>query len=185
MTGQSKRHATFLGFQGMQFVRPENWEQKREFWLVHKIIAEISSETKQLINEFYESDEVSRLLPGRKDCVSVKLTYRNREREFKSVCYFLNYLKSTSTLKRRIPMFVGFSTFATLRPKWCVTLSASGSHSECVCTYLQNVRMMLSAVNPALDYKCVLSFCVCDIYNQKCMLHHFDDCPVKLMLNVF
>ena len=30
------------------------------------------SETKQLITEFYESDEVSCLLPGKKDCVSVK-----------------------------------------------------------------------------------------------------------------
>ena len=84
-------------------------------------------------------------------------------------------------------MFVGFSTSATLRPKWCMTLSASGSRSVCVCTYQQNVGLMLSAVNPALDYKYVLSFCVCDIYKQKCMLHHFDDCPcpVKLMLNVF
>ena len=36
---------------------------------------------------------------------------------------------------------------------------------------------MLGAVNPALDYKYVLLFCVCDIYNQKCMLHHCDDCP--------
>ena len=82
-------------------------------------------------------------------------------------------------------MFAGLSTFATLRPKWCVTPSASGSHSVSVWTYLQNVRLMLSAVNPALDNKYVLSFCVCDIYNQKCMLHHFDDYPVKLTLNVF
>ena len=32
----------------------------------------LSSETKQLITEFYESDEVSCLRPGKKDCVSVK-----------------------------------------------------------------------------------------------------------------
>ena len=57
------------------------------------------------------------------------------------------------------------------------TVGASGSHSVCVYTYHQNVKLMLSAVNAALDYKYVLSFCVCDIYNQKCMLHHCDDCP--------
>ena len=36
---------------------------------------------------------------------------------------------------------------------------------------------MLGAVNPALDYKYVLLFCVCDIYYQKCMLHQCEDCP--------
>ena len=36
---------------------------------------------------------------------------------------------------------------------------------------------MLCAVNPDLDYKYVLSFYICDIYNQKCMLHHCDDSP--------
>lgn len=72
---------------------------------------------------------------------------------------------------------VRFSTFATLRPKWCVTVGTSGSHNVCVCTYHQNVKLMLNVVNPALDYKYVLSLCVCDISNKKCMLHHCDDCP--------
>ena len=72
---------------------------------------------------------------------------------------------------------VRFSTFATLRPKCCVTVGASGSHSLCVCTYHQNVELMLSAVNPALDCKYILSFFVCDICNQTCMLHHCDDYP--------
>ena len=34
----------------------------------------LSSEIKQLITEFYESDKVCRLLPRKKDCISVKLT---------------------------------------------------------------------------------------------------------------
>ena len=40
----------------------------------------LNSETKQLITEFYESDEVSRLLPGKKDCFSVKLTDGSKTR---------------------------------------------------------------------------------------------------------
>ena len=44
---------------------------------------------------------------------------------------------------------------------------------------------MLSAVNPALDYKYVLSFCVCDIYNKKCMLYHCDDCPSEIDVKRF
>ena len=34
----------------------------------------LSSETKQLITKFYESDGVSCSLPGKKDCISFKLT---------------------------------------------------------------------------------------------------------------
>ena len=31
MTDEFKRHATFLGFQSMQFIRPGNFEQREEF----------------------------------------------------------------------------------------------------------------------------------------------------------
>ena len=33
----------------------------------------ISQETKQHLLAFYESEEISRLLPGKKDCVSIQL----------------------------------------------------------------------------------------------------------------
>ena len=33
----------------------------------------ISQETKQYLLAFYESEEISRLLPGKKDCVSIQL----------------------------------------------------------------------------------------------------------------
>ena len=43
-------------------------------------MAGLSSETKQLITEFYESDEVSHLLPGKEDNISVKLTDGSKTR---------------------------------------------------------------------------------------------------------
>ena len=108
---------------------------------VHKIIAEysqdgLSSETKQFITEFYESDEVSRLLPGKKDCVSVKLKDGSKTRVQKRL--LLSNL-SEIYVQENPNVSVGFSTFTTLPPKWCVTIGASGSHSVYVCTYLQNV----------------------------------------------
>ena len=137
----------------------------------------LSTETKQLINEFYESDEVSSLLLGKKDCVSVKLTDGSKTRAQKRLL-LSNLSEIYVHFKEENPnVSVGFSTFATLRPNWYVTVGASGSRSVFVCTYHQNVTLMLSAVNPALGYKYVLSFCVCDIHNQNCMLHHCDDCP--------
>lgn len=74
---------------------------------------------------------------------------------------------------------VGFSTFATLRPKWCVPVGASGTRNVCVCTYHQNVKLMLSCIDKSLDYKELLKLCVCDVNNENCMLHHCDSCPDK------
>ena len=40
---------------------------------------------------------------------------------------------------------VGLSKFCKLRPKWCVTVSSSGSHSVCVCEIHQNTKLMVDA----------------------------------------
>ena len=40
---------------------------------------------------------------------------------------------------------VGFSKFADLRPKHCVLAGASGTHSVCVCTIHQNVKLMINS----------------------------------------
>ena len=38
---------------------------------------------------------------------------------------------------------VGFSKFAELRPRHCVLAGASGTHSVCVCTIHQNIKLMM------------------------------------------
>ena len=66
-----------------------------------------------------------------------------------------------------------------------MTVGASGSNSVCVYTYHQNVKLMLTVVNPGLDYKHVLSFYVCDIYNKIVCCITVMIAQVKLMLNFF
>ena len=45
-----------------------------------------------------------------------------------------------SEFKERFPdRKIGFSKFAELRPKHCVLVGASGTHSVCVCTVHQDV----------------------------------------------
>lgn len=38
---------------------------------------------------------------------------------------------------------VGFSKFATLRPSECVFVRSAGTHTVCVCTYHQNVKLAI------------------------------------------
>ena len=50
------------------------------------------------------------------------------------------------SFKGRLPgIKVGFSTFATLTPKWCVLAGSAGTHVVCVCAINQNVIIMLKS----------------------------------------
>ena len=103
----------------------------------------LPSETVKLVIEFYESDEISRTMPGRKDFVSVRQEGKRVHVQKKLV---LSNLKEVyCAFKDAFPnKKIGFSKFAELRPPRCVLAGASGTHSVCVCTIHQNVKLMFS-----------------------------------------
>ena len=100
-------------------------------------------ETVDTVCMFYESDDISRVMPGKKDFVSVK---KDGKRQHVQKRLVLSNLKEVHRkFKERFPHYkVGFSKFAELRPKHCVLAGASGTHSVsvCVCTIHQNVKLM-------------------------------------------
>ena len=100
---------------------------------------------KQRVIEIYESDEYTRQCPGKKDFVSVRT---NNVKVHKQKRLILVRLKELHLeFKKLYPEHkVGFSKFCELRPKWCLTVDSSGSHSVCVCSYHQNAKMMYSAL---------------------------------------
>ena len=53
---------------------------------------------------------------------------------------------------------VGFSPFASQRPKWCI-LAGQSVHTLCVCTYRPNINVISSN----LEYKDLMSMIVCDV----------------------
>ena len=56
-------------------------------------------------------------------------------------------------LKAHPNMKIGFSKFCSMRPKWCVTSSSSGTHSVCVCSYNQNAVLLTNGANINENYK--------------------------------
>jgi len=83
--------------------------------------------------------------------------------------------------KEKYPQYpIGSSKFAELRPKWCVLAGASGTHSVCVCTTHQNIKLMIDAVNlknlsrdsgiKLGDYKDYLEFILCKRPTAACHL---------------
>ena len=104
----------------------------------------LPQETTDLVTQFYESDDISRVMPGKKDFVSVRKEGRRVHVQKRLV---LSNLKEVySEFKSQFHYKVGFSKFAELRPKHCVLAGASGTHSVCVCTIHQNVKLMVPAV---------------------------------------
>ena len=116
---------------------------------------------KQRVIEIYESDEYTRQCPEKKDFFSVRI---NNVKVHKQKRLILVRLKELHLeFKKLYPEHkVGFSKFCELRPKWCLTVDSSGSHSVCVCSCHQIAKLMCSALpnSHLIYYKDLMKVCV-------------------------
>ena len=138
----------------------------------------ITNEQKSIVEKFYESDEISRCCPGMKEYLTIRNADGEKVKEQKRL--LLGNLKELFQLYKSEPNNpkIGFSTFAKLRPKYCVLAGSGGTHSVCVCTYHQNVKLQLAAIGDAsLNYKDLMNYSVCSTENSNCMMHMCKDCP--------
>lgn len=136
----------------------------------------------KVVNEFYNNDLYSRLMPGKKDYVSVKVNGKRTKMQKRLLLFDLNELYDLFKKTER-SINVGFSTFAKLRPKHCLLVGASGTHSVCVCTIHQNCKLMLDAIDiqnltkneeqPINSYKDCIQQMVCENPTSEC---HLDEC---------
>ena len=146
----------------------------------------LPAETIDLVQSFYESDEVSRMMPGCKDFVSVR---KAEGRVHVQKRLILSNLKETCKLfKEEYPdKKIGFSKFADVRPKHCVLAGASGTHSVCVCTIHQNVNLMMVGGKiasltandsiPLTTCDHCLAQIICNPPQPKCYLNTCTSCP--------
>ena len=87
--------------------------------------------------------------------------------------------------KERFPdCKIGLSKFAELRPKHCVLAGASGTHTACVCTIHQNVKLMSFAmqISELPTYHHCLAKIMCNPPHPRCYLGECDVCPGIEML---
>ena len=85
-------------------------------------------------------------MPRKKDFVSIRQAEKRVQVQKRLV---LSNLKEVYlAFKVQFPNEkIGFSKFAECRPRNCKLAGASGTHSVCVCTIHQNVKMMTEGVN--------------------------------------
>ena len=118
---------------------------------------------------------------GKKDFVSIAKNIHKQRR-----LLLCNLKELYSAFKERHPdAKVGFSKFCSLRPKWCVSVGSSGTHSVCLCTSHQNAQLLVHTANVGKDYRDLMSMVVCDLNNKMCMIHRCENCPGDEVLREF
>ena len=79
-------------------------------------------------------DGFGRMCPGKKDCSSIRNKDDSKEKVQKRLL-LANISEIYANCKVEFPSLkIGFSTFALLRPKWCMPVGVW--ISKCVCMYL-------------------------------------------------
>ena len=124
-----------------------------------------------LVKNFYEFGEISQIMPGKKDCVSIKV---NDTRISVQKRLLLGSLKEIyQQFKDQFPVEkIGFSRLAELCPKHCVLAGASGTHAVCVCTIHQNTKLMI--IGGKLEELTA---------NRKVHLKHYNHCIALVICN--
>ena len=139
-----------------------------------------------LVISFYESDSSSRIMPGKKDFISVKGEHGRMHVQKRLILSNLKELYQD--FKQKNPNdHIGFSKFAELRPKHCILAGASGTHSVCVCTIHQNVKLMLYSVKlqeltsteevSLSTYNDCIAKVICNPPLPQCYFGECDYCP--------
>ena len=125
----------------------------------------------QLVQAFYQDDEYTQLMSGRKDYVSIKNNIHQQKR-----LIMCNLNELFRAFKEKNPtVFLGFLKFCSLRPKWCVLAGSAGTHVVCVCTIHQNIKLLLEPLN--VLYQDLLKYIVCNTSNRQCMIHRCPNFP--------
>ena len=81
---------------------------------------------------------------------------------------------------RYVSTSIDFSRCCELWPKRCVFAGSSGTHSVCVCTYHQNMKLLLAPLN--VNYQELFALILCDVNNKECIVHRYPHSPESTIL---
>lgn len=138
------------------------------------------------VKNFYCNDDNSKIMAGKKQFKTVIVGNERISVQKRLLLFDLRELYAS--YKQLHPNDkVGFSTFCKLRPENIILPGANGTHSVCVCTKHENIKMMLDAINvkdltknwenPVKDYKDCLGMITCNNPTNACYFNECELCP--------
>lgn len=148
----------------------------------------LDTTTVEIVIDFYNCDDISRVMPGKKDVVTVRRGKEDKLHLQKRLI-LLNLNEAYTIFKEENPGHqIGFSKFCDLRPKNCILAGKSGTHTVCVCLIHQNVKLMMNGSKMhsfVLDgdevalknYQTCLYKIMCNPASPICYLNTCKECP--------
>lgn len=147
----------------------------------------LSSDTLSAVTAFYDSNDISWQAPGIKDRVILretngagvksKTTVQARYMMMSLREAYKKYLDSCPGVQK-----FGLSKFCSVRPKH-VKLFEQLPHQVCLCTYHENVRLLLEALKPHTglhtEFAGFIEQVTCDGTSKQCLLRECQSCVGK------
>ena len=143
---------------------------------------------------FFNSEDISRELPGKKDTKVVRLPDGTKEKKRKKLLLgtlnfvYKEYLKTGKT--------ISFPKFCSLRPRNIVGAGSSGTHTVCVCKYhgnmdlmiktsglsrLKSLKDLLQVAKSEIELNDIIKYITCEEgQTEKCFLDDCEKCSGKL-----
>lgn len=129
-----------------------------------------------MVCSFYMSDDTSWQAPGRKDCIIIHETTPEGDRikTTQQVRYMMMSLREAYNkfTEQHSTVKMSLSKFCELRPP-NVKLFDHLPHQVCLCSYHENVRLLLVALREhsslSAEYSCFIEQVTCDATSKKCM----------------
>lgn len=146
---------------------------------MRKSFSKISNEMQKIIRSYYENDENTYTYPGKRDYVSThdkdgkKIFVQKKLLLYTVYDLYLKFLNEY-TGDEKPP---SFSYFTSLKPVECIRAGDPGSHTICVCTQHQNIKLKLYALSRKLNYRDLLPAAVCKVDDESCMTKQCKNCP--------
>lgn len=142
----------------------------------------ITVEEIEIIQEFFLSDEHSRIMPGMNDYISVQVKEGEKKTKMQKRLLLLNidelFFKYKEFCLAKLCMKAcSKSKFFEMRPKHVIGVGSTGTHNVCVCEKHQNVKLMIDSILDHAEKYFLMNVIVCDVYNYVCMMNRCENCP--------
>ena len=148
-----------------------------------KSISAQSEESRDVVHSFYRTDDISWQAPGRKDCIIIREITEKGERikTTQQVRYMMMSLREAynSFEEHHSTIKMSLSKFCELRPP-NVKLFEHLPHQVCLCSYHENVRLLLIALRDhsflSTEFSSFIKQVTCDATSKECMTRECTTC---------
>ena len=147
----------------------------------------LSEDTKSAVNAFYLNNDITWQAPGRKDRVIIREVNSEgkKEKRTEQIRYMLMSLKEAHVkfVEEHPENKIGLSKFCEMRPT-NVKVFDHIPHHVCVCSYHENVRLLLVALKEhtslPVEFHEFISRVTCDSDAQACLKSQCEACKDRI-----